>query len=68
MAQIINEQTFERDEDYGGGNILQKCEYNSVSEWITVETDGYRLSLPTFEWGMLVDLINKSLALKSHSL
>ena len=68
MGQIIKEQTFERDEDNGGGEIIQKCEYNSVSEWITIETDEQRLSLPTFEWRMLVDLINKSLEMKGHSL
>lgn len=68
MGQIIKEQTFERDEDNCGGEITQKCEYNSVSQWITIETDGQRMSLPTFEWHMLVDLINKSLAMKGHSL
>lgn len=68
MGQIIKEQTFERDEDNGGGEIRQKCEYNSISEWITIETDGQIMSLPTFEWRMMVDLINKSLAIKGHSL
>lgn len=68
MGQIIKEQTFERDENNGGGEITQKCEYNSISEWITIETDRQRMSLPTFEWRMLVDLINKSLATKEHSL
>jgi len=68
MGQIIKEQTFERDEDNGGGEITQKCEYNSVSERVTVETDGQRLTLPTFEWRMLLDLINESLGMKGHSL
>lgn len=68
MGQIIKEQTFNRDEDDGGGVIKQKCVYNSVSEWIIVETDSQRISLPTFEWRMLVDLINESLAIKGHSL
>jgi hypothetical protein len=68
MGQIIKEQTFERDEDNGGGEVIQKCEYNSISECITVETDEQRLSLPIFEWRMLVDLINKSLAMKGRSL
>ena len=68
MGQIIKEQTFERDEDNGGGEITQKCEYNSISEWIIIETDGQRISLPTLEWRMMVDLINKSLAMKGHSL
>ncbi len=67
MGQIIKEQTFERDED-GGVEITQKCEYNSISEWITIETDGQRISLPTFEWKMMFDLINKSLAFKGNSL
>lgn len=68
MGQIIKEQVFERDEDDGGGEITQKCHYNSVSEWVTIETDGQQLSLPTFEWRMLVDLINTSLNMKGHSL
>lgn len=68
MAQIIKEQSFERDEDNGGGEIQQKCEYNSVSEWIKIETDGQTMSLPTFEWRMLMSLINKSLEMKGHSL
>jgi len=68
MGQIIKEQTFVRDEDNGGGEITQKCEYNSVSEWITIETDGQRISLPTFEWRMMIDLINKTLAMKGSSL
>ena len=68
MGQIIKEQTFERDEDNGGGKITQKCEYNSVSEWITVETDGQKLALPTFEWRMLLDLINESLDMKGNPL
>lgn len=68
MGQIIKEQTFERDEDYGGGEITQKCHYNSISEWITIEANEQRLSLPTHEWKMLVDLINKSLAMKEYSL
>jgi hypothetical protein len=68
MGLITKEHSFERDEDNGGGKITQKCDYNSISEWIFVETDGQSLSLPTFEWKMLLDLINKSLALKGHSL
>lgn len=68
MGKIIKEQNFERGEDVGGGEITQKCEYNSVSDWLIVETDGQRLSLPTFEWTLLVDLINKSLSVKGHSL
>lgn len=68
MVLIKKEQTFDRDEDNGGGLVHQKCEYNSVSEYITVETDGQRLSLPTFEWRMLFDLINKNLNMKGHSL
>ena len=65
---IKSDQTFERDEDNGGGEIIQKCEYNHISEWITIETDGQRLSLPTFEWRMLVNLINESMSRKGHSL
>lgn len=68
MSQINKEQRFERDEDYGGGEILQKCKYDSVSEWITIDTDGQTLSLPTFEWRMLVDLINKSLGMKGGTI
>jgi hypothetical protein len=68
MGQIIKEQTFERDEDNGGGEITQKCEYNSVSEWITIETDGQRMSLPTFEWRMLFSLVNESLEKKGHKI
>jgi hypothetical protein len=69
MGQIIEEQSFERDEDYGIDiKITQKCEYNSISEWIIVETDGQQLSLPTFEWRMLYNLINKCLEMKGHKL
>ena len=68
MGSVTKEQTFERAEDYGGGYIKQKVEYNSISEHITIETDGQKLSLPTFEWTMLFDLINKSLAMKGGSI
>jgi len=68
MSQIIKEQSFNRDEDFGGGEISQKCSYNSVSDWIIIETDGQKMSLPTDEWRLLVDLIKKSLSAKGHSL
>ena len=67
MAQINRQQTFERDEDFGG-YVTQKCEYNSVSDWIKVHTDGQELSLPKFEWSMLVDLINKTVGNKGLTL
>ena len=68
MAQINRQQTFERDEDFGGGYVTQKCEYNSVSDWIKVHTDGQELSLPKFEWSMLVDLINETVGNKGLTL
>lgn len=67
-SRIYKEQTFERDEDYGGGEVTQKCTYSSISETIIVETDGQKLSLPTFEWRMLVDLIRSALAVKGHTI
>jgi len=68
MAHIVKEQTFERDEDNGGGVILQRCEYNSVSNMVTIDTDGHRLTLPTTEWRLLFNLINKSLEMKGQTL
>lgn len=68
MAQINKEQKFEREEDNGGGIITQKCEYNSTSDWISIETNGQKLSLPILEWRMMISLIDECLKMKGDSL
>lgn len=67
MGLITKEQSFERDEDFGGGQVNQKCMYNSISDIITIETDDQRLCLPINEWSLIIDLIRNCMAVKGHS-
>jgi len=64
MGKIVKEQTFERGEDYGNITITQKCSYNSVSEWLVIESAGMEISLSVDDFDMLIDLVNQCLAMK----
>ena len=64
MGQIIKKHTFERSEDFGGGQVTQEAEYNSVSETITAKTDKGDITLPVEEWTMLIKLMTEAVSVK----
>jgi len=68
MGQIYKEQTFDRSEDYGNTTITQKCSYNSVAEWLVIESAGMEISLSVDDFEMLIDLVNRCLDMKCGQL
>lgn len=65
MGLIKVEHTFKDDDEI---DVIQKVEYNSISNYITIEAKGQRINMQITEWEMLISLMNRALSYKGHSL
>ena len=68
MGQIHKSQLIDKGEDYGDGQILQVCLYNSVSETLSIKNDDETLTLSVHDFEMLISLVNECLQMKGGHL
>ncbi len=67
-ANIIQNLTIERQEDFSGGPMELKVVYNSISETLSLSVDNQEIHASVYEIQVLFNLVNKALGVKGGKL